>query len=473
MENTQLLFVPFPVIGHLIAMVELTKLLLSRDHRLSVTVLIMKLSIFDSNVIKNYIQSFAPSTSLSNRIRFIDLPEDKFDEPFIFASFIERQKLHVKQVVSEINQPGSDSPRLAGFVHDMFCTGMIDVANDFGVPSYIFFTSSAAFLGFMLHMLVIYDEQNVDPTELKESDTELAVPSLVHPFPAKFMPSALLQKEWLHPLLDNFRRFKEAEGIIVNTFFELESYAIESFNNGKTKKTSSLFPVGPILNLECDTSSKQQEIIQWLDDQPASSVVFLCFGSMGSFGEDQVKEIAYALEHSGHHFLWSLRRPPPTGKIESPSDYENPQEVLPEGFLDRTAKIGKIVGWAPQVAILAHQAIGGFVSHCGWNSTLESIWYGVPIATWPMYAEQQFNAFEMVIELELAVEIKMDYRKDSQIIVNCDEIERGIRCVMEQDSEKRKKVKEMSERSRMALMEGGSSCIWLDCLIKDVISNMS
>ncbi|KDP38845.1 hypothetical protein JCGZ_05002 [Jatropha curcas] len=473
MEEVQLVFVPTPGIGHLISTVELAKLLLNHHHHgLSVTVLVMKLSNFGSNVTNNYIQSLAASTSLSDRIRFIDLPEDKL-ETFSIASFIERQKPHVKQVISEITQSGSDSPRLAGFVLDMFCATMIDVANDFGVPSYIFFTSSAAFFGFVLHLQVIYDEQNVDPTELKESDIELEVPGLVNPFPAKVMPSAMLSEEWFHPLLDNFRRYKEAKGIIVNTLFELESYAIESFSNGKTRKTPPMYPVGPILNVGSDGSSKQQEIMEWLDDQPPSSVVFLCFGSWGSFDEDQAKEIAYALEHSGHRFLWSLRRPPPTGKMESPSEYENPQEVLPEGFLDRTAKIGKIVGWAPQAAILAHQAIGGFVSHCGWNSTLESIWYGVPIAAWPMYAEQQFNAFEMVIELGLAVEIKMDYRKESKIIINSDEIERGIRCLMEQDSEKRKKEKEMSERSRMALMEGGSSYIWLDCLMKDVMSNMA
>ncbi|XP_012084280.2 anthocyanidin 3-O-glucosyltransferase 2 [Jatropha curcas] len=472
MEEAQLVFVPVPGMGHLISMVELAKLLLNRHHQLTITVLIMKLSNYDFNVIENYTQSVAASTSLSNRIRFMDLPKDE-PEVFGFSSFIERQKPHVKQIVSEITKNESNSPRLIGLVLDMFCTPMIDVANDFGLPSYIFFTSSAAFLGFMLHMQVICDEQKANPTELKELNPELVVPSLVNPFPTKVMPSALLGKEILPPL-QNFRRFKEVKGIIVNTFFELESYAIESFSDGKVKNLSPLYPVGPILNLGDDGRSKHQEIMQWLDNQPASSVVFLCFGSMGSLSEDQVKEIANALEHSGHRFLWSLRRPhPPTGRMEAPSDYDNPQEVLPEGFLDRMAGIGKVVGWAPQAAILAHEAIGGFVSHCGWNSMLESIWYGVPVAAWPIYGDQQFNAFEMVIEIGLAVEIKMDYRKDSEIIVSCDEIERGIRSVMELDSEKRKKVKQMSERSRMTIMEGGSSYMWLDRLMKDVMDNMS
>ncbi|KAJ0027912.1 hypothetical protein Pint_36707 [Pistacia integerrima] len=201
--------------------------------------------------------------------------------------------------------------------------------------------------------------------------------------------------------------------------------------------------------------------MEWLDDQPRSSVVFLCFGSTGSFDEDQVKEIASALEHSGHGFLWSLRQPPSKGHIGYPSDYTKLTDVLPEGFLDRTAKIGKVIGWAPQVSILAHEAIGGFVSHCGWNSVLESVWFGVPIATWPMYVDQQFNAFEMVIELGLAVEIKMDYIKEisgnSLTIVSAEDIEKGIKKLMKGNGEIKKRMVEMSEKSRKALMEGGSS----------------
>ncbi|KAJ0088976.1 hypothetical protein Patl1_33205 [Pistacia atlantica] len=193
---------------------------------------------------------------------------------------------------------------------------------------------------------------------------------------------------------------------------------------------------------------------------------------MGSFNEDQVKEIACALEQSGHRFLWSLRQPPPKGQFATPSDYTNPTDVLPKRFLDRTVKIGKVIGWAPQVSILAHKAIGGFVSHCGWNSTLESVWFDVPIATWPIGAEQQLNAFEMVIELGLAVEIKMDYRKN-QMIVKSREIEKGIKKLMEDDNERRTRVKEMSEKSRKTIMEGGSSFTSLGCFIDDVMSNLS
>jgi hypothetical protein len=359
---------------------------------------------------------------------------------------------------------------------------MIDVANEFGVPSYIFLTSGAASLGLQFYVQALHDEQKVDPTEFKGSDAELVMPCLANPLPAKVLPFFMLDKEWLPLFVGLARRFRESKGIIINTFEELESHAIDSFSKAKGN-TPPVYPVGPILNLnrddDCDEESdKYKDIKQWLDEQPLSSVVYLCFGSMGSFGADQVKEIACGLEQSGHRFLWSLRKPPPKGEMElHPSDYTDPRDVLPEGFLDRTTNIGKIIGWAPQTDILAHPSVGGFVSHCGWNSVLESIWFGVPIATWPLHAEQQLNAFMLIVELGLGVEIKMDYRREfnwdgSENVISAGEIERGVRCLMELCDEKREKLKEMSGKSRKALENGGSSFTWLGRFIQDTVDHL-
>ncbi|CAK7345186.1 unnamed protein product [Dovyalis caffra] len=484
MKKAEVVFVPAPIISHLVSTVQVAKLLAERDERLSITFLIMKIRV-DSQV-DSYIDSVSAACKL---IRFIDLPEQEPDpnqpSKFIF-SMIETQKPHVKKEVSKLvsqSDSSPDSPKLAGFVLDMFCTPMIDVANEFGVPSYVFFTSGAAFLGLQFYIQALHDEQKVDPTEFKDSDAELALSCLANPLPAKVLPSAVIDKEWLPVLLGLARRFRETKGIMVNTFEELESYAVNSFSNGNTPP---VYPVGPILNLNSDDdhdmesnkSNTYKDIKQWLDEQPQSSVVFLCFGSRGCFGADQVKEIACGLEQSGCRFLWSLRQPPPQGKTGAPSDYDNPQEVLPEGFLARTTEIGKVIGWAPQIDILAHSSIGGFVSHCGWNSVLESIWFDVPIAAWPLYAEQQFNAFEMIVELGLGVEIKMDYRmklnaeESESTNVTAREIERGIRSLMELDKDKKMKLKEMSERSRKALMNGGSSYAWSGRLIQDMVDNM-
>ncbi|KAG8387079.1 hypothetical protein BUALT_Bualt03G0216000 [Buddleja alternifolia] len=275
--------------------------------------------------------------------------------------------------------------------------------------------------------------------------------------------------------MDIPRRFREAKGIIINTFVEFESHAIASLSDDK--RIPPVYPVGPVLHAwgeEVDqTKHKYEEIIAWLDGQPDSSVVFLCFGSSGCFEGDQVKEIAVALERSGCQFLWSLRKPPPKEKMEFAGEYENAEEVLPEGFLDRTVGVGKVIGWAPQMAILSHLAVGGFISHCGWNSTLESIWCGVPMAVWPLAAEQQANAFQLVKDFEMAVEIKMDYRKDSDVIVGAEKIERAIKELMDPDNDIRVKVRALKEKSRITLTEGESSYNFLGRLIDNVMDNIS
>ncbi|XP_059651140.1 anthocyanidin 3-O-glucosyltransferase 2-like [Cornus florida] len=474
MKKAELVFIPSPGVGHLASAVEMANLLICRDERLFITVIIMKAPIFDTKTSTIHTQSM--SEDATSRVRFIQLPQKESSSEHkpgdFIATLIENNKTRVRDVAVGIQTKNG----LAAFVVDMFCSEMIDVADELGVPSYVYFTSSAGFLGLMFHLQSIQDDQSKDITQFKDSDTELSVPSFANSVPSKVLPSLVLDnQDECSMFLAHARRFRRTKGIMVNTFTELESHAVKSLSDGKTPP---VYPVGPVLNLKSGEGGHQSDaILSWLDDQPLSSVVFLCFGSMGSFGKEQVKEIADALERSGYRFLWSLRQPPPKGKVELPKEYENPREVLPEGFLERMSGMGKVIGWAPQVAVLSHPAVGGFVSHCGWNSTLESVWCGVPMAAWPLYAEQQMNAFANVRELGIAVEIKMDYRKDprrefNQVPLTAEEIETGIRKVMMDDGEIRKKANEMKEKSREAVTEGGSSYIFLGRLIEDVIKNM-
>ncbi|XVF71120.1 hypothetical protein PTKIN_Ptkin12aG0010100 [Pterospermum kingtungense] len=483
MKKAELVFIPWPGMGHLVSPVQLAKLLVDLNPNLSITFIIIK-SPTDPKVVP-YVDSLAANTTTS-RIKFVVLPQPETDIDVSAAKLMSNLTQALRPLVKEavtkmvqLSKSVPDSPKLAGFVFDMFFTPLVDLANEFGVPSYAFFASGAAFLGFVFYLQALCDEQKVDIQKLRDSDHEFLVPSFINPVSTKFFPSVIFMPENFCILYEMAKGFRQVKGIMVNTILELESHAVNSFSDGMLP---SVYPVGPLLNLESATKLQQDSdtIMEWLDKQPPSSVVFLCFGSKGSFGVDQVREIARALEQSGHRFLWSLRQAsePKNGTIASPIDYDNVKEVLPEGFLDRTAEIGKIIGWAPQVAILGHQSIGGFVSHCGWNSTLESIWFGVPIATWPLFAEQQMNAFELVTELELAVEIKMDYRRErlgnEEIeIVKAEKIERGIRCLMEQNSNVRKKVKEMSEKSRKALMDSGSSHSTLRRFINEIMDNLS
>ncbi|KAB5519124.1 hypothetical protein DKX38_023443 [Salix brachista] len=351
MKIAELIFIPFPAMGHVVPAVETAKLLVESDNRVSTTVLLMKPAI-DSSTIK-YTESVAAST-LPDRMRFIELPsldELRSSKGIWLDSLIEGQKPHVKEFVSKIvskSELSPDSPHLAGFVFDAFCTGMKDLAGEFGVPWYVFSSSGAAFLGCLLYLQALHDEQNVDITEFKNSDAELQIPSFVNPMAARLLPSMTFRKDTVLVLVGAARRLREASGIVVNTFIELESHAVNSLSK---IGIPPLYPVGPIVNLGSDQSNNNSEIMEWLDDQPPSSV--------------------------------------------------------------------------------------------------------------------------LVIELGLAGEIKIDYMEGSDSgIVSADSLKKGIEGIMEKDSEIRKRVKNMSEASKKALTDGGSSHSSLGRLIADVMSNV-
>ncbi|CAI9103307.1 OLC1v1001766C1 [Oldenlandia corymbosa var. corymbosa] len=492
-KNAELVLIPAAGVSHLVPFVELANLLITQTNDLSITILIMAPP--SDTKILSYKKSLEESSD--PRIKFVDLKPELTDDPsktppagiHFFFQFVDNHKPHVRKILSEKND--SSTSKLAGVVADMFCTTFFDVAAKLGVPHYVFFTCGASMFGLMLHLQSLRDDHNVDVTEFKISDksTKIRVPTYINPVPVRVIPSVFLEKGCSDLFLDQAKRYRKANGIIINTFKEMEIQAIEALSNDS--KIPPVYAIGPLLNLKGgkwnDNNQKkkqkeeedEQSIIKWLDLQPESSVVFLCFGSGGAFDGEQVKEMAKGIERSGYRFLWSLRKPPSSDNFGYADDYENLEDVLPEGFLQRNSGAGKIIGWAPQAAILSHPAVGGFVSHCGWNSILESVWFGMPVATWPLYAEQQVNAFLLVKELEMAVEIKMDYRKHTRETpelssedVSAELMERGIRLVMEAVSEVRKKVKQMQVKSLSVYEEeGGSSYTSVKYFIDDVISN--
>ncbi|CDP00732.1 unnamed protein product [Coffea canephora] len=466
--------------GHLAQLVELAKLLINRDKKFSITVLISRLPASLDPITNKLIDSLVAS-STTEALQFVQLPPtdptpewSSLSRGYFIQKQMDSQKPHVKKFIQQRQTDESSSSKLVGVVVDMFSTSIIDVADEFGIPSYVFFTSGAAFLGLMLHFQSLQDDHNQDVSEFSDSKSALSFPSFANPIPPSVLPIVLVDIPlWIHRFLQCARGYRKAKGILINTFTELEPYAVDSFN--LSESSPEIYPVGPILNrVQYVSHDVQSGIMEWLDGQPPGSVIYISFGSLGSLQIDQVKELANGLERSGYRFLSCLRRPPPKNTIvDFPSEYENYRDVLPDGFLDRTSHVGKVVGWVPQLAVLSHAAVGGFISHCGWNSTLESIWCGVPLATWPLESEQQLNAFQLVVELELSVEITLDYSSmdKNQALVTAEQIETGIRKVMESDSEVRKKVKEFSDKSRRSMKQGGSSYESLESLISKMLHN--
>ncbi|KAK9133776.1 hypothetical protein Scep_013304 [Stephania cephalantha] len=468
-ENTtkkyELVFIAGPGASHIVPTVEFAKTLLDTDHRFSITVLTMNSPLFP--VPSSYIDSVP-------EIRFIELTRPDSPPPEMkhslvgLCEFVDHYKPHSRQVITQLiaTELDPNSVSLAALVLDMFTTPMIDIADELGVPSYVYFTSGVALLDVFIQFPAI---DSAMETDLKNELTrELEFPSFKNSVPAIALPSVLWTKN-----TDDYachlhigRRIGETKGVIINTFYDLETYAIDSFGS-TVPGYPQIYSIGPVLDLAGRVNSGKsktqhnENIMKWLDEQPNRSVVFLCFGSKGTFEVDQVREIANGLERSRHRFLWSVQGKDKSTPVE---------ELVPEGFVERTVERGMVCGWVPQVAVLGHGSVGCFVSHCGWNSILESFWFGVPILTWPMYAEQHLNAFLLVKELGLSVELKGYDRVSEDDLVKADEVERGVRRFMGGECEEvRKKVDEMKEKSRRALKKGGSSVASIKRLIEDLV----
>lgn len=225
-------------------------------------------------------------------------------------------------------------------------------------------------------------------------------------------------------------------------------------------KFPPVYSIGPLVadakDRLCMSKSATLDCLSWLDAQPRKSVVFLCFGSKGVLSVAQLKEIAKGLEKSDQRFLWVVK-----GPVLDDKDELNLDLLLPEGFLERTEKKGLVVkSWAPQAAVLRHESVGGFVTHCRWNSVLEAVAAGVPMLAWPLYAEQHLNS--VVLEEEMKLAIAMDLSLSSEDgLVSAEEVERKVRKLMglpEGEALKQRSL-EMKGMALAAWEFGGSSVV--------------
>ena len=354
----------------------------------------------------------------------------------------------------------------------MFCVDALDVAAEVGVPAYFFFASAAGDLAVFLNLPYLYPTL---PSSFREmGETLVRCPGMPTPIQALDMPWTVLDREsdGTKVRMYQWKRIAEARGVLVNSFDWLEPRALTALGDGVCvpgRPTPRVFCIGPLVNDgSTGQSGERHECLAWLDAQPKRSVVFLCFGSKGAFPAAQLQEIARGLESSGHRFLWVVRSPP---EEEGQSPELDLGRLLPAGFLDRNRGRGMVVkNWVPQAQVVRHEAVGAFVTHCGWNSALEAIVSGLPMICWPLYAEQRLNKVFMVEEMKIAVALGR-YEE----FVRAEEVEAKVRLVMEAEEGRilRERLAVAREKALEATRECGSSQVAFAEFLRDLDKSSS
>ncbi|KOM57510.1 hypothetical protein LR48_Vigan11g054300 [Vigna angularis] len=469
---------PSPGMGHIIPALELAKRLVTHK-------IIPKLTFFYTPI-ANSNPSKAETLVLHSAIK-----ENLFD--------IIQQ--HPLDLTSEVDPDASAEDKIAILMHelpllfvstistmnlnptiiitDFFICQALPLVQNLNLPMFAFSPTNAWLVALGLHTPTL--DKQIQGEYVDEIEP-ISIPGCKPIYPKDMFD---MLKDRTHRLYREFIGACEgaalANAIFVNTFHELEPKTLEALGSGGIS-TVPVYPVGPIIREPSPRSPspspspssdevKRSEIVEWLNRQEEESVVFVSLGSGYTMSGEEIKEMALALELSENKFVWSLRPSvnkaghdhyltagDETGSTTSTVSNVEKSDLFPDEY-HRIQRNGIVItDWAPQLDILKHPSIGGFVSHCGWNSVMESVSCGVPIVGLPIFADQMMNATMLVEEVGNAVRVKAS---PSTNMVQGDELGKAIRKIMNKDDKEgcviRERAKQLKHLAERAWSHDGSS----------------
>ncbi|MCL7049643.1 hypothetical protein MKW94_005989 [Papaver nudicaule] len=458
-SNLHVLLVSFPAQGHINPLLRLAKCLASKGFLVT----------FSTTETIGHLMKEATNAK-SCKIGHGELRFEFFSEGW---EINEPQRANLGAWIHQLETVGRESftalvnrqsqmgrPSVSCIINNPFVPWATDVAAELGIPCAVLWVQSCAVYSIYYH----FQHQLATFPNPDQRDMTINLPSLPSqefddiPDFLTLNPYDSLRKV----ILSQFENLDKSFCVLVDSFEELERETIEVMS----RISAPIIPIGPLFKSTNDASSVRGDIwkatddcLQWLDSQSPNSVIYISFGSVVSLSKEQLEELSAGLLKSGTPFLWVLKTPP----INVGSKPE-----LPDGFKEEAEGKGMVVEWCPQEQVLAHSAVSCFLTHCGWNSSMECLTSGVPVIAFPQWGDQNTNAKLLIDAYGVGVRMKKT-QKDGTAVVTRDEVER---CIFEvtkgaRAEEIKKNARKWKEAAEVAV--AGSSHRNIELFVADIL----
>ncbi|KAK8652811.1 hypothetical protein V6N13_126834 [Hibiscus sabdariffa] len=467
-------FVPFPAQGHVNPMMQLAKLLHSRGFFVTF--------VNTEYNHRRFIRSYGAGSLIGlPDFQFEMIPDglpssdrDATQDLSVLCTSIRKNCLApFVELVSTINSM-PQVPDVTCIISDGLMTFAIKAAEILGIQEVQFWTASAcSFMAYLQFSELV--ERGILPFQSETFLTDGTLDQTVDWVPGmsnirlRDFPSFVRANNPNDILFDYFgseaRNCLKASAIIFNTFEEFEHQVLKAiaakfpqiYNIGPLHRLVRHLPEGPSTAMNSSLWKEDTTCIEWLDKREPNSVVYVNYGSITVMSEKHLKEFAWGLANSKHPFLWIVRSDIVMGD----------SAVLEKEFLEEIKDRGLIISWCNQKKVLSHPSVGVFLTHSGWNSTVEAISGGAPLICWPFFADQQTNCRYACKEWGIGMEVDHDVKREN--------IVRLVKKMMEGEEGKKMKEKalEWKKKAEAATGVGGLSYSDFDRFVKEALKHVN
>ncbi|WOK99670.1 UDP-glycosyltransferase 83A1-like [Canna indica] len=443
-SSPHVVVIPFPAQGHVIPLMELSHRLVEQGFKITFV-----------NTEFNHDRIVAACSKMNSDvdaegIHMVSIPdglaagEDRTNLGKLADGFMRVMPGCLEELIA---QSESEGKKIRWVIADENMAWALKVAKKMGIRAICFWAAAAAMLALMMSIPRMIQSGILDEYGLPRKNEKFqlypGMPIINTTRLAWNCAGDSDGQKIIFELVTTGNQFLEhAEFIICNTFNEIESPTLAVFPN--------ILSVGPLLSVAHFNKHlgnfwpEDTSCMNWLDEQPARSVIYVAFGSFTVFDRRQFEELALGLELSSRPFLWVVR---------PDLIADDPTAAWLDDFRERTGGRGRMVDWSPQKRILAHPSIACFVTHCGWNSTLEGLWNGVPFLCWPYFTDQFLNQIYICDVWKTGLTLEPD---DGGRLISRERIKGKLEELLGDEGIKARALA-LRDKARRSVVGGGSS----------------